>query len=212
MAERIFEKLSTAVIEANVDLVKEAAKEALEKGIDAYDALTKGLMKGIEVVGEKFGNKEYFISDVLMSAETLSAALEILVHHLKEKKTSGHGKVLLGTAYTDIHTIGKNIVKIMLQAAGFEVIDIGENVPPETFVENVKKHKPDILAMSGIISSARAEMINTIKALDSEGLRQSVKILIGGAATSQDFAEKIGADAYGKDAREAVQKAKELLG
>ncbi|MFB0561503.1 MAG: corrinoid protein [Candidatus Lokiarchaeia archaeon] len=211
MAEQILEKLSTAVIDADAELAEEAAKEALEQGIDAYEALTNGLMKGIEVVGEKFGNKEYFISDVLMSAQAMTAGLEILEPHLRAKKSSRHGKVIIGTAYTDIHTIGKNIVKIMLQAGGFEIIDIGENVPPETFVENVKLHKPDIVAMSGIIVSARAEMENTIKELEKEGLRDKVRILIGGAATSEEFAKKIGADAYGSDAQDAVQKVKELM-
>lgn len=211
MAEQIFEKLSTAVIDADAELAEETAKEALEQGIDAYEALTNGLMKGIEVVGEKFGNREYFISDVLMSAQAMTAGLKILEPHLRAKKSSGHGKVLIGTAYTDIHTIGKNIVKIMLQAGGFDIIDIGENVPPETFVENVKLHNPDVVAMSGIIVSARAEMENTIKALEKEGLRDKVRIIIGGAATSEEFAKKIGADAYGNDAQDAVQKVKELM-
>lgn len=183
----------------------------MDQGIDAYDALTQGLMKGIEIVGEKFGNKEYFISDVLMSAQAMQAGLEILEPHLKAKKSSGHGKVLIGTAFTDIHTIGKNIVKIMLQASGFDVIDIGENVLPETFLENVKKYNPDVLAMSGIISSARAEMEKTIEALEREGLRDRVRIIIGGAATSEEFAKKIGADAYGSDAQDAVQKVKKLI-
>ncbi len=211
MSEQIFEKLSTAVIDADAELAEEAAKEALDQGIEAYTALTRGLMKGIEIVGEKFGNKEYFISDVLMSAQAMQAGLEILEPHLKAKKSGGQGKVLIGTAFTDIHTIGKNIVKIMLQASGLDVIDIGENVPPETFVENVKTHNPDILAMSGIISSARAEMENTIKALEKEGLRDRVRIIIGGAATSGEFAKKIGADAYGSDAQDAVKKVKELM-
>lgn len=211
MSEQIFEKLSTAVIDADAELAEEAAKEALDQGIEAYTALTRGLMKGIEIVGEKFGNKEYFISDVLMSAQAMQAGLEILKPHLKAKKSGGQGKVLIGTAFTDIHTIGKNIVKIMLQASGLDVIDIGENVPPETFVENVKTHNPDILAMSGIISSTRAEMENTIKALEKEGLRDRVRIIIGGAATSGEFAKKIGADAYGSDAQDAVKKVKELM-
>jgi methanogenic corrinoid protein MtbC1 len=211
VSEQIFENLSTAVIDADAELAKEAAKEALDQGIEAYTALTRGLMKGIEIVGEKFGNKEYFISDVLMSAQAMQAGLEILEPHLKAKKSGGHGKVLIGTAFTDIHTIGKNIVKIMLQASGLDVIDIGENVPPETFVENVKTHNPDVVAMSGIISSARAEMENTIKALEKEGLRDRVRIIIGGAATSGEFAKKIGADAYGSDAQDAVKKVKELM-
>ncbi|MGQ9722245.1 MAG: corrinoid protein [Candidatus Jordarchaeum sp.] len=211
ISEQIFEKLSSAVINADSELTREAAVEALDQGIDAYDALTQGLMKGIEIVGEKFGNKEYFISDVLMSAQAMQAGLEILEPHLKAKKSSGHGKVLIGTAFTDIHTIGKNIVKIMLQASGFDVIDIGENVLPETFLENVKKYNPDVLAMSGIISSARAEMEKTIEALEREGLRDRVRIIIGGAATSEEFAKKIDADAYGSDAQDAVQKVKKLI-
>ncbi|MHA1364609.1 MAG: corrinoid protein, partial [Candidatus Freyarchaeota archaeon] len=211
VAEQIFEKLSNAVIEADAELAKEAAEEALEQGIDAYEALTRGLMRGIEVIGEKFANKKYFISDVLMSAQAMQAGLKILEPHLAGKKSGEQGKVLLGTVFTDIHTIGKNIVKIMLQASGFEVIDIGENIPPETFVEEVRKHGPDVVAMSGLISSARAEMENTIKALEREGLRDRVRIIIGGAATSEEFAKRIGADAYGSDAQDAVQKVRGLL-
>ncbi|MEM3613163.1 MAG: corrinoid protein [Candidatus Bathyarchaeia archaeon] len=213
-AESIIERLRLSVLNYNVDEAVSAAKEAVKLGIDLLRAIEEGLAKGIREVGEKFANGEAFLPELVMAAETMKKALEVLEPELRraKKERKALGKVLLGTVAGDIHSIGKTIVGSMLTANGFEVYDIGEDVPAEKFVEKVKELKPDVVGLSALLTTTLPEQRTVIEALKREGLRDKVKVIIGGAPASREWAEEIGADGYGADATEAVEVVKRLLG
>jgi 5-methyltetrahydrofolate--homocysteine methyltransferase len=162
-------------------------------------------------VGEKFRNGEYFVPEMLIAAKAMKSCLEIVRPALKSGSYKSVGKVVLGTVRGDLHDIGKNLVKIMMEGAGFEVVDLGVDVAPEKFVEAVKEHKPQIVGMSALLTTTMLAIPDTIKALESAGVRKSVKVIIGGAAITEEFAREATADAYGADAHTAAEKAKELL-
>ncbi|MEM3464812.1 MAG: corrinoid protein [Candidatus Bathyarchaeia archaeon] len=213
-AESIIERLRLSVLNYNADEAVSAAKEAVKLGIDLLRAIEEGLAKGIREVGEKFANGEAFLPELVMAAETMKKALEVLEPELRraKKERKALGKVLLGTVAGDIHSIGKTIVGSMLTANGFEVYDIGEDVPAEKFVEKVKELKPDVVGLSALLTTTLPEQRTVIEALKREGLRDKVKVIIGGAPASREWAEEIGADGYGADATEAVEVVKRLLG
>lgn len=212
-AESIIEKLRLAVLDYNLEEAASAAREAIKIGVDPLKAIEEGLAQGIREVGNKFADGEVFLPELIMAAEAMKKALEVLEPELrnekKERKTLG--KVLLGTVAGDIHSIGKTIVASMLTANGFEVYDIGEDVPAEKFVEKVKELKPDVLGLSALLTTTLLEQRTVIEALKREGLRDKVKVIIGGAPASKEWAEEIGADGYGADAAEAVEVVKKLL-
>jgi len=212
--ENIIERLKRSVLNYNTDEAVSAAKDAVKLGVDLLKVIEEGLAKGIREVGEKFANGEIFLPELVMAAETMKRALEILEPELKKEKRERKalGKVLLGTVAGDIHSIGKTIVASMLTANGFEVYDIGEDVPAEKFVEKVKELKPDVVGLSALLTTTLPEQRTVIEALKKEGLRDKVKVIIGGAPASREWAEEIGADGYGADAAEAVEVVKRLLG
>jgi len=212
--ENIIERLKRSVLNYNTDEAVSAAKDAVKLGVDLLKVIEEGLAKGIREVGEKFANGEIFLPELVMAAETMKRALEILEPELKKEKRERKalGKVLLGTVAGDIHSIGKTIVTSMLTANGFEVYDIGEDVPAEKFVEKVKELKPDVVGLSALLTTTLPEQRTVIEALKKEGLRDKVKVIIGGAPASREWAEEIGADGYGADAAEAVEVVKRLLG
>jgi len=212
-AENIVEKLKLAVLDYNIEEAASTAKEVIKMGIDPLKAIEEGLAQGIREVGNKFANGEVFLPELIMAAETMKKALEILEPELKKKKKERKtlGKVLLGTVAGDIHSIGKTIVASMLSANGFEVYDIGEDVPAGKFVEKVKELKPDILGLSALLTTTLPEQKVVIETLKKEGLRDKVKVIVGGAPTSREWAKEIGADGYGADATEAVEVVKKLL-
>jgi len=212
--ENIIERLKRSVLDYNTDEAVSAAKDAVKLGVDLLKVIEEGLAKGIREVGEKFANGEIFLPELVMAAETMKRALEILEPELKKEKRERKalGKVLLGTVAGDIHSIGKTIVASMLTANGFEVYDIGEDVPAEKFVEKVKELKPDVVGLSALLTTTLPEQRTVIEALKKEGLRDKVKVIIGGAPASREWAEEIGADGYGADAAEAVEVVKRLLG
>jgi corrinoid protein of di/trimethylamine methyltransferase len=213
MKDEILNKLTNAILNYDVDEAIKASKEAVEKGVDPVEAIEEGLAKGLKIVGERFGAGEVFLTELAMAAEAMKQALTVLMPALskstKERKTLG--KVVIGTVEGDIHDIGKSIVSTMLMAAGFEVIDLGVDVPVKKFIEKVKEVKPEIVGMSALMTSTMVKMVDVVKALKQEGLREKVKIIIGGAPTSKDWAEEIGADGYAADALEAVEVAKKLI-
>jgi 5-methyltetrahydrofolate--homocysteine methyltransferase len=172
-------------------------------------------MKGMGVVGKRFGDGDMFIPEVMLSARTMHAALELLRPILEgqKKKLQMKGKIVLGTVAGDIHDIGKSLVEMMFVAGGFEVIDLGINVAPQAFVEAVKKHEPDVVGMSALLTSTMPAMAETIEAIDNAGLRKDfrLKIIVGGAPITADYAEQIGADLYGENAIEAVEVVKKAL-
>lgn len=214
MREIILNKLMEAILNYDVDGAVKAAEEALKYGLDPIDAIENGLAKGIKIVGEKFGSGEIFLTELAIAAEAMKEALKVfepvILKSGRERKVLG--RIVIGTVEGDIHDIGKNIVSTLLMASGFEVIDLGVDVPVEVFVEKVRELKPDILALSALMTTTMVKMVDVIKALEREGLRDKVKVLIGGAPTSKEWAKEIGADGHGVDAIEAVEVAKKLIG
>ncbi|RLG91997.1 dimethylamine corrinoid protein 3 [Candidatus Bathyarchaeota archaeon] len=208
----IIEGLKKAVLNYDVEAAAELAKKAVDAGIDPVKAIEEGLAAGIREVGEKFGRKEIFLPELIMAAETMNSGLKVLEPEIKKRKTErkSMGKVLIGTVAGDIHDIGKTIVAAMLTANGFEVIDLGVDVPTETFVEKVKEHQPQILALSALLTTSMPMQKEVIEALEKAGLRDKVKVIIGGAPTSREWAKEIGAEGYGANAAEAVEIAKKL--
>jgi len=185
--------------------VVELTQRALESNIFPQVIITQGLTAGMQVVGEKFSTKEYFIPDMLASAEAVGAAMDIMKPVLESANVETKGKFAIATVKGDIHDIGKNIVAILLKGAGYEVHDLGVDVPEEKVVEFVREEKPGYLGLSALLTTTMTEMGVVIKALEENKLRSSVKVLIGGAATSEGFAQEIGADAYCVDAFDAVK-------
>ena len=185
--------------------VLELTQAALEKNIDPRTIITGGLTAGMGVVGEKFSAKEYFIPDMLASAEAVGAAMDVLKPHLEGSGVATKGRMAIATVKGDIHDIGKNIVAILLRGAGYEVEDLGIDVPTEKIVNYVKEKKPNYLGLSALLTTTMVVMGNVIEGLKQAGLRDGVKVLIGGAAVSADYAKEIGADAYCADGFEAVR-------
>lgn len=204
-------QISAAVIEGKVEEAKKLTQEALEAGKTATTILDEGLISGMDYVGVQFKNGDMFIPEVLLSARAMQAALSILRPQLAEGRARMRGKVVLGTVQGDLHDIGKNLVGMMLEGAGFEVYDLGKDVEPGAFVEVVKERKPDIVGVSALLTTTMPMMQNTVNALAEAGIRDRVKIMVGGAPVTASFAKQIGADGYGADAVAAVDLAKEFV-
>ena len=185
--------------------VVELMQQALKKNISPQAIITDGLTAGMQVVGEKFSTKEYFIPDMLASAEAVGAAMDIMKPVLESANVETKGKFAIATVRGDIHDIGKNIVAILVRGSGYEVHDLGVDVPAEKVVEFVREEKPGYLGLSALLTTTMTEMGVVIKALEESKLRNSVKVLIGGAAVSEEFAQEIGADAHCVDAFDAVR-------
>ena len=184
--------------------VSELIVEALALGINAGDIIKRGLSEGMNIVGQKFEAEEYFIPDMLASAEAVGVAMEILEPHLSRSGIKPKGKIVVATVKGDLHDIGKNIVSILLRGVGYTVKDIGNDVEPQAIVEAVKNEQPQFLGLSALLTSTMANMSDTMQALTESGLRDKVKVIIGGAPVSEEFAQSIGADGYGADGFQAV--------
>jgi len=208
----VLTELSTAVIEGNVDDMADLTEDALDEGISAQEILDKGLMPGMDHVGVEFKAGNMFVPEVLRSARAMHASMDIVRPMLVETGAKLTGKLLLGTVKGDLHDIGKNLVGMMCEGAGFEVIDLGKDIEPEAFVEAIKEHNPDVLGMSALLTTTMRAMERTIKALEEAGLRDKVKIMIGGAPVTQSFADQIGADGYTSNAATAADLAKKFVG
>jgi 5-methyltetrahydrofolate--homocysteine methyltransferase len=200
------------VIEGNFGDILESTKQALDEGLDAEEILNKGLMPGMDHVGVEFKSGNMFVPEVLRSAKAMQESMELLRPLLAESGAETAGKVVLGTVKGDLHDIGKNLVGMMCEGAGFEIVDLGKDVEPETFVAAVKEHKPTILGMSALLTTTMRAMERTIKALEEAGVRDTVKIMIGGAPVTQDFADQIGADGYAANAASASEIARQFAG
>jgi len=184
--------------------VSELTNEALTQGLDVGEIINRGLTEGMTVVGQRFETKEYFIPDMLASAEAVGAAMEILEPHLTKSGIKPKGKIIVATVKGDLHDIGKNIVSILLRGAGYTVKDLGNDITPQAIVDAVKKEQPHFLGLSALLTSTMAQMRDTVQALNESGLRDTVKVIIGGAPVSEEFAQSIGADGYGADGFQAV--------
>ena len=209
---KIFEELADEVQKGNSESVEELTKRALSQDISAEDILNNGLVAGMNIVSKKFKNNEIFIPEVLISAKSMYSGLGIIKPLLAEANVQSKGKVVIGTVKGDLHDIGKNIVAMLLQGAGFDVVDLGADVPKEKFLEFVKNEGANILGMSALLTTTMIYMKETIEALKNAGLRENVKIIIGGAPVTESYAAQIDADGYAPDAASAVDLTKRLLG
>jgi trimethylamine corrinoid protein len=214
MSEELYAQMAQAVIDGEDEQAAELAQKGLDAGLSAGDILDKGFVKGIEEVGDLFGKGEFFLPELVQGAEAMKAAVAVLQPALDASKEGrkATGIALAGTVAGDIHEIGKTIVCSMLSAAGFTVSDCGCDVPAETFVEKVREIKPDLLLLSALLTTTMPNQAKTVEALKAAGLRDSVKVMIGGAPTTRAWSDEIGADGYAEDAIEAVAVAKQLMG
>jgi len=214
MGEAEVKRLAEAVVEGDAEKSEETAKKTVELGLDPLQVLDEGIIKPLREIGDRFGRGEIFLTDLVMSAEAAKVPMEVLVAEIKRRgREVGYlGRVVLGTVAGDIHDIGKNIVGALLSVEGFEVIDLGADVPTEKFVEKVRELKPNILGLSALLTVTMPVQREVIEALKEAGLRDTVKVMVGGAPVTAEWAEEIGADAYGADAIDAVKKAKKLIG
>ena len=211
MSDPLFEQLKTAVIEGNGDLINALTPVLLAQGRSAREILDGALLPAMEIVGARMKTGECFIPEVLLSARTMQAALDTLKPFLAEGDSGATGAVVIGTVEGDLHDIGKNLVAMMLQGAGFAVFNLGTGVTPQQFVAAVREHRPQLLGMSALLTTTVPKMKATLEALEAAGLRDQVKVMVGGAPVTQAFADEIGADGYGANAGGAVDAAKTLL-
>ena len=207
-----FRALSEAVIKGDVKTALAETQKALDAGSKAQDILDTGLITAMNEVGDKFSKGLLFVPQMLRSAKVMQECTRLLESFFLEGDVTTKGKVLIGTVKGDLHDIGKNLVSMMLGGAGFTIVDLGVDVPPEKFVEKTQEIQPDIVALSALLSTTMPAMPRTIEALREAGLRDEVKIMIGGAPVTERYSQEIKADAYGSDAGAAVVKAKMLLG
>jgi corrinoid protein of di/trimethylamine methyltransferase len=209
--EEILKKLAECVVNGEEDECEKWAKEALEAGIDAYEAIMGGCAEGMKIVSRKYEEGEYYVPEILLSASAMYRAVDVLKPHIKVERLAAPGTVVLGVVEGDIHDIGKNLVKTMLEAAGFKVVDLGKDVSPDRFVEAVREHGADVIGMSALMTTTMPEMKKVIEKLEEAGLRSKVSIVIGGAPTSIDYAQQIGADSWAKDASAAIPEVQKLI-
>jgi len=207
----IFEKIADEVQKGHAAAVEALVNEAVSKNIPADRIMDDGLVEGMNIVGEMFKNNECFIPEVLVSARAMTVGLGILKPILAEKNVKPIGKAVIGTIQGDLHDIGKNIVGMLLQGAGFEIIDLGADVRVDRFVESAKATNADLVGMSALLTTTMINMKTVIDGLHKAGIRDRVKVIIGGAPVSQDYADRIGADGYATDAASGVDVAKKLL-
>jgi len=208
----VLEELKESVINGDEKKVIEYTQKALDEGVDLEKILNDGFIPGMDVVGSKFQANEIYVPEMLISAKAMKAGMKILEPLLTEAGVEPIGKVVIGTVKGDLHDIGKNLVAMMLEGGGFEVIDAGVDITPQKFMDLVKENKPDILGLSALLTTTMGEIKNVIDAFKEKGLRDDVKIIVGGAPVSEDYAKDIGADGYSPDAASAVDLAKKLLG
>ena len=208
--ENDLKEMAQSVIDGDKDTCEKLTLKLLDAGLSAKEILDRGLVPGMDVVGVRFRDNIIFVPEVLISARAMKGSLAILEPILAESNVKEVGIYVIGTVKGDIHDIGKNIVGMMLKGAGFKVIDLGINTPVEKFIDTIKKENADILGMSALLTTTMGYMQVVIDKLKEQGIQ--IKTMIGGAPVSAGYAEKIGADAYAKNAAEAVDKAKELLG
>ncbi len=204
------DQLKAALIDGNADTVNALTQALLATGTPAKEILDQALLPGMEVVGERMRSGDCFIPEVLLSARTMQGALDLLKPHMLAGESTSAGTIVIGTVEGDLHDIGKNLVGMMLQGAGFEVVNLGTGVTPAQFVAAVKEHDASLLGMSALLTTTLPKMVATIASLKEAGMRDAVKVMVGGAPVTQAYADEIGADGYGANAAAAVDRAKAL--
>lgn len=203
----LLEKINQGILDGSLEDCQEAVQQAMDAGLSADDILKKGLVPAMAEVGRLFEEGEYFVPEMLIAARAMQGGLNLLKPLLISEKVEPVGKVVIGTVKGDLHDIGKNLVAIMMEGAGFEIVDLGTDVPVEKFVSEVKEKKADILAMSALLTTTMTTMPTVITALKDAGIRDGVKVMVGGAPVTQEFAAQIGADGYSPDASQAARLA-----
>lgn len=206
------ETINQAIISGDADVTEKEVSTAIEQGLPAGDVLHKACIPAMIEVGRLFETGEIFVPEMLISARAMQRALDLLRPHLLEGDIKSAGKIVVGTVSGDLHDIGKNLVRIMFEGAGFEVVDLGTDVAPEAFVQAVQDNQADIVGMSALLTTTMPSMKKTIQAFQDAGIRGQVKIMIGGAPVTEEYATEIGADGYAPDASSAARKAREFLG
>jgi 5-methyltetrahydrofolate--homocysteine methyltransferase len=205
------EQIGTGVIEGNIQGIAPLVQKALAEGLAAEAILQNGLIVGMNEVGKRFKRAQMFIPEVLRAAKTMHAGQEVLRPLITDARAGRAGKIVIGTVQGDLHDIGKNLVGMMCEGAGFEVVDLGFDLPPEKFTEAIKVHRPDIVGMSALLTTTMRSMGHTLKAMTEAGLRDKVKVMVGGAPVDAEFADRIGADGYGHNAIAGAELAKQLI-
>lgn len=208
----LFRKMAESLIAGKVGAVVDLTKKAVDADLSPQDILEQGLLAGMDVVGKRFKANDMFIPEVLRCAKCMHGSMEILRPLLVATGVKTAGTLVLGTVKGDLHDIGKNLVGMMFEGAGFQVVDLGVDQEPQTFVDAIKEHKAALISMSALLTTTMPKMGETINAIKEAGIRDQVKIMVGGAPVTEDFAKEIGADGYASNAASAVDKAKELLG
>ncbi len=206
----ILQKIASNLYSGEDQVVAELVQKALDQGLPPGEILKGGLIAGMDEVGRDFKAGDLFVPEVLIAARAMHAGMAVLRPLLAESDTASVGKFVIGTVKGDLHDIGKNLVKMMLEGAGFETIDLGTDVEPQAFVKAVRQHQPRLVGMSALLTTTMVQMKSTVEALEEAGLRESVKVMIGGAPVTDAFAREIGADAYAPDAASAVDVARNL--
>ena len=210
--QELHQGLYEAVVDMDEDRAAELARQVVAEGYDAYAAIEDGLSRGMDKVGELYEQEEYFIPELLLCSDAMYAGIDILKPHIVRQENSERHVVVIGVVEGDTHDIGKNLVKIMLESAGFEVIDLGRDIKPQAFLQAAKEHEAEIIALSTLMTTAMPAMKEVIDLLEEQQLRENYKVVIGGGPISPGFAKKIKADAYAVNAAEAARIAKELVG
>ena len=203
--------LGAAVINGDRDEVARLAQEAVDEGVDPESIVNDGLIVGMDEVGRRFKANEFYVPEVLIAARAMHGGMDIVKPLLAARGIEPRGQVLIGTAQGDLHDIGKNLVAMMLEGGGYEVVDLGVDVAPDQFVEAISEHSPNVVAMSALLTTTMPAMKDMIEALDAAGIRDQIKVMIGGAPVTQDYADEIGADGYAPDAASAVDLAADLM-
>lgn len=212
MSVQILEEIFICIKEGDRELVKSKIQEALDAGLPPEQILQKGMISAMAEVGRLFEIGEYFVPDMLVAARTMQEGLQHLKPYLTDTDIKPVGRVVIGTVKGDLHDIGKNLVAMMLEGAGFSVVDLGVDVPPDRFVAAVRQGQVDVVAMSALLTTTMANMKATIEALRTAGVREQVKVIVGGAPLTESFAKAIGADGYAEDASRAVRLVQEIIG
>jgi len=211
MMEKLLEEIKKTVIAGKHKEIEALVQKAIQEKADLDDLINRALIAAMDVVGDRFAKSEIFVPEMLVSAVTMKKGLDIIKPLLKEDEEQTKGKVILCTVKGDLHDIGKNLVAMMLEGAGLEVIDLGVDVTVEKVIDKVNEIQPQVLGLSALLTTTMPEMENVINLLQDRGIRKKVKVMIGGAPLDADFAERIGADAYGEDAAEAVTIARSFI-
>lgn len=209
--EELYKKLAESIVDMDEDLTIEISKQVIAEGLDAYDAIVNGLTVGMNQAGKLFDEEEYFVPELLICSDAMYAGLNILKPHIKVGENVTKRKAVIGVIEGDTHDIGKNLVKIMLETGGYDIIDLGRDVLPSTFVEKAKAEKAEFIVISTLMTTTMEGMNEVIEILVKENIRDDYKVLIGGGPISQGYADKIGADGYAENAAEAVKLANRLV-